>query len=68
MAETQGAFESVQENIRAARAAAGLRHTRSTDALIDTTFSMRVGETVVVGTSRVNGDRALIALMTAVSR
>jgi hypothetical protein len=37
-------------------------------ALIDTNFSMRVGETVVVGTSRVNGERALIALMTAVSK
>jgi hypothetical protein len=37
-------------------------------AVIDTSFSMRIGETVVVGTSRVNGERALIALMTAVSK
>ena len=42
--------------------------TRADAALVDTNFSMRVGETVVVGTSRVNGDRALIALMTAVSK
>ena len=37
-------------------------------AVIDTTFSMNVGETVVVGTSRLQGDTALIVLLTAVSR
>jgi hypothetical protein len=37
--------------------------------IIDTTFSMDVGETVVVGTSRVRGaDQALIALLTAVPK
>lgn len=36
--------------------------------LIDTSFSMRLGETVVVGTSRVGGDKALIALLTAVRK
>jgi hypothetical protein len=37
--------------------------------IIDTTFSMDVGETVVVGTSRVrSSDQALIALLTAVAR
>jgi hypothetical protein len=36
--------------------------------LIDTTFNMRIGETVVVGTSRVRGDKALIALLTAVRK
>lgn len=35
-------------------------------AVIDTSFTMRLGETVVVGTSRVGGDKALIALLTAV--
>jgi hypothetical protein len=36
-------------------------------AVIDTAFTMAVGETVVVGTSRVaGGDKALIALLTAV--
>ena len=36
-------------------------------AVIDTSFRMDVGETVVVGTSRVKGnDKALIALLTAV--
>jgi hypothetical protein len=35
--------------------------------VIDTSFSMDVGETVVVGTSRLRGgSRALIALLTAV--
>jgi hypothetical protein len=36
--------------------------------LIDTSFTMDVGETVVVGTSRVNGDRAIIVLLTAVAK
>jgi len=40
---------------------------RATHAVIDTTFMMDVGETVVVGTSRVAGDKALIALLTAVA-
>jgi hypothetical protein len=35
------------------------------EALIDTSFTMRLGETVVVGTSRVGGDKALIVLLTA---
>jgi hypothetical protein len=35
-------------------------------SLIETSFTMRLGETVVVGTSRVGGDKALIALLTAV--
>jgi hypothetical protein len=34
--------------------------------VIDTSFSMDVGETVVVGTSRLKGDKALIALLTAI--
>ncbi len=35
-------------------------------AIIDTSFTMDIGETVVVGTSRLKGDKALIALLTAV--
>jgi hypothetical protein len=35
--------------------------------IIDTSFTMDIGETVVVGTSRLQGDKALIALLTAVS-
>lgn len=38
-------------------------------AVIDTSFTMDVGETVVVGTSRVaGGEKALIALLTAVAQ
>ena len=37
-------------------------------AVINTSFSMDVGETVVVGTSRLQGSRALIVLLTAVPR
>jgi hypothetical protein len=39
---------------------------RTRQPLIDTTFNMRVGETVVVGTSRLQADKALIVLLTAV--
>lgn len=37
-------------------------------AVIDSTFSMDVGETVVIGTSSLKGDKALIAVLTAVRR
>jgi hypothetical protein len=36
--------------------------------LLQTTFDIDAGETVVVGTSRVQGDKALIVLLTAVPR
>ena len=38
---------------------------RSVRSLIDSNFTMDVGETVVVGTSRLGGDKALIAIVTA---
>lgn len=38
----------------------------SRSVIIDTSFTMEVGETVVVGTSRLKGEKALIALLTAV--
>jgi hypothetical protein len=37
-------------------------------SLIDTSFRMNIGETVVVGTSRLQGDKALIVLLTAAGR
>jgi hypothetical protein len=37
-------------------------------AVIDTSFTMDAGETVVVGTSRLQGDKALIVLLTAVKK
>jgi hypothetical protein len=48
------------------RAAAGERG--ASRAIIDSSFMMEVGETVVVGTSRLGGDKALIALVTAARR
>jgi hypothetical protein len=42
------------------------RQSMRSSPLIDTSFRMDVGETVVVGTSRTRGDKALIALLTAV--
>jgi hypothetical protein len=47
--------------------ARGAVEPRAKSAIIDTTFTMDVGETVVVGTSRLKGGaKALIALLTAV--
>jgi hypothetical protein len=34
-------------------------------SLLDSTFSIAIGETIVIGTSRLKGDQALIALLTA---
>jgi N-acetylmuramic acid 6-phosphate (MurNAc-6-P) etherase len=51
---------------------AGARNTaaatpQARNAIIDTSFTMDVGETVVVGTSRLKGGtKAIIALLTAV--
>jgi hypothetical protein len=52
---------------RRKRSVANFRYSRSARTVIDTTFSMDVGETVVVGTSRLKANsKALIALLTAV--
>lgn len=40
----------------------------STPVLIDTTFSLKVGETIAVGTSRIDSNRGLVLLVTAASR
>ena len=37
------------------------------DIVLDNSFNISAGETVVVGTSRVQGDRALVVLLTAVA-
>lgn len=36
--------------------------------IMDSTFSIAVGETVVIGTSRLKGEKALIALLTAATK
>ena len=53
--------ESMKRTNRMVATTAGRR------AMIDTNFTMDIGETVVVGTSRLQGDKALIALLTAVA-
>jgi hypothetical protein len=64
------ALEHEQAQIRAGettnrtRMIATASHRRT---MIDTSFTMDIGETVVVGTSRLQGDKALIALLTAVA-
>jgi hypothetical protein len=40
----------------------------SNRSIMDSTFSIAVGETVVIGTSRLKGEKALIALLTAAGR
>jgi hypothetical protein len=40
----------------------------STRSVMDSTFSIAVGETVVIGTSRLKGEKALIALLTAAAK
>jgi len=50
-------------NVQVRTAAAAQRAT-----IIDTSFTMDIGETVVVGTSRLPGDKALIVLLTAVPK
>lgn len=55
--------------INRAKEPSGYQPASSGRRIIDTSFSMDVGETVVVGTSRLGGgDRAIIALLTAVAR
>ena len=50
------------------RLASASRHGTSGHNIIDSTFSISLGETVVVGTSRLHGDRALIAILTAAAK
>ena len=61
-------LERQQEQVRTEEALKRYRLVASSGrrAMIDTSFTMDIGETVVVGTSRLKGDKALIALLTAV--
>jgi hypothetical protein len=62
---TAAQIRSLQQELTEGQHA--IRRPGSTRAVIDTSFRMDVGETVVVGTSRVKGgEKALIALLTAV--
>jgi hypothetical protein len=71
VAHTRVQIESLERALNDARRSDAARRTLMASiprrALIDTSFTMEVGETVVVGTSRLKGDKALIALLTAVA-
>ena len=72
-AEAQREVEAISAQIAAFRKQMAASESAATIArgrsVIDTSFSMDIGETVVVGTSRVRGgDKALIALLTAVPK
>ena len=54
--------------LRAGAANNTVRVVKRPGRIIDTTFNMDVGETVVVGTSRLQGEKALIVLLTAVGK
>ncbi len=60
-------IEELERSLNEMRRPDSMRRTRTASAVIDTSFTMDVGETVVVGTSRLKGDKALIALLTAVA-
>lgn len=65
LAELSGKLQELRrdQELKRRGAAAGTTGTR---AIIDTSFTMDVGETVVVGSSSLKADKALIALLTAV--
>jgi hypothetical protein len=62
-----GARGSGQVSAGARSGAAG-RGGSARREIMDTSFSISLGETVVIGTSRLNGDQALIALLTAAAK
>jgi hypothetical protein len=66
-AELEDARRKVRE-LQRERSATTRSTIRSTRPVLNSTFNMKVGETVVIGTSRLKGDKALIALLTAASR
>ena len=66
-AELEDARRKVRE-LQRERGATTRSTIRSTRPVLNSTFNMKVGETVVIGTSRLKGDKALIALLTAASR
>lgn len=61
-----GEIASLQRQLRDLNAGPMRKVSRGNRGVIDVSFRMGVAETVVVGTSRVKGDKALIALLTAV--
>ena len=67
-AEHPAVKELVMQLDRVKEHTGGSRLPSGKTAVIDSTFSMNLGETVVIGTSSLKGDKALIALLTAARR
>lgn len=57
-----------QAGLGSVSAGAGGRGGATVRSVMDSTFSIALGETVVIGTSRLKGDQALIALLTAAAK
>lgn len=62
--ERTGEIRRMVDQLRPATGRGGF----SSRSIMDSTFSIAVGETVVIGTSRLKGDKALIALLTAAAK
>jgi uncharacterized protein involved in exopolysaccharide biosynthesis len=65
IAEIERQIEAMKEQAARQAPTQDVQHAASR-AVINASFTMTLGETVVVGTSRVKGDKALILLLTAV--
>jgi hypothetical protein len=67
-AAARAQYEEMKRFIEVEQAARATTTASRSRQVLDSTFSMKVGETVVIGTSRLKGDKALIALLTAAPR
>jgi hypothetical protein len=71
MAATTPAVASGQSGTRGQGGARGQSYVKAPAGprtVMDSTFSIALGETVVIGTSRIMGDQALIAVLTAAAK
>ena len=66
--ELQDRHKSLQRQYEALGRADDGAPARSGGGIVDSSFIMQPGETVVVGTSRLGGDKAIIALVTAAKK
>jgi hypothetical protein len=66
--EAEDRYKQLERELDAVKARVAAVAGDSVSPIIDSSFTMDAGETVVVGTSRLGGDKALIALVTAVRR
>jgi len=66
--EMEDRFTQMQREVEALQARMERAETGGEAGVMDSSFTMAPGETVVVGTSRLGGDKALIAVVTAVPK